>query len=152
MDKGPTQETWHHLRQEARKAAEARWQSADDLTREALEGDDLVLLEQMEQRLGRLNEIWAVHQRPLSSRLPLVGPLLNWLGARLARFLLQRQVDYNAEIARVLQELYQVQQRLARAQLERTDDLFFRLEENVLALEARLKDLEGEVERLRRPS
>lgn len=151
MNQEFVEETWRQLRREARRFAdEAAGKEAERCTRRTLAEADWQLLARIERQLELLNESWAVHERPLLSRLPVVGGLLSWLGSRLARFLLQHQVAFDAESARLLQELYQVQRLLAREQIARTDDLFARLEETVLALEARVRDLEGEVERLRR--
>jgi hypothetical protein len=143
------QEQWRSLREKARKTAATGPAQAEQWTRAALETTDLALLARLEQRLGQLNDAWAVHEKPLLTRIPLIGPLLAWLGARLARFLLQNQVAFNAEAASLLQELQQAQRLLNREQLERGDDLFSRLEERLLALEARLKDLEDEAMRRR---
>jgi len=148
MDEGLSQETWRRLREEARNAA-ADQQQAEQYTRAALEMPELALQAQLEQRLGRLSQTWAVHEKPLLTRIPLLGPLLAWLGSHLVRFLLQNQVSLNAEMATILQELLQIQRFLAREQIERSDDLFSRLDERLLALEARFKDLEAEVARLR---
>jgi hypothetical protein len=149
MEDNLEQEAWHHLRAEARQAAAARHEQAEQWTHAALETADLALPAHLEQRLAQLNAAWAVHEKPLLSRIPLVGPLLSWLGARWAHFLLQNQVLFNAEAARLLQELHQVQRLLTQEQIARSDDLYFRLEERLLALEARLQDLEKEVARLR---
>jgi len=150
MDEDLSDETWRRLRQEARRvAAEERGRQAEQWTDEAMETADAELLARIEQRLKGLSQAWAVHERPLVTRIPLIGPLLGRLGSRWGRFLLQHQVAFNAEIARALQELHQVQQVLTREQVDRGDDLFSRLDEAVLALEARIRDLEEEVERLR---
>jgi len=146
-----SEETWRRLRWEARRfAGGMSGEEAERCVRRTLAEADLELLARIERRLQSLNESWAVHERPLLSRLPVIGPLLSWLGSRLARFLLQHQVAFDAETARLLQELYQVQRLLTQEQIARTDDLFARLDEAVLALEARVRDLEDEVEHLRR--
>jgi hypothetical protein len=147
MEDDLAQERWRFLREEARKEAATGQEQVEQWTRAALETADLDLLAHLERRLGQLNDAWAVHEKPLLTRIPIVGPLFAWLGVRLARFLLQNQVGFNAEAARLLQELHQVQRLLNREQLERSDDLFFHQEERLLALEARLKDLEAEVAR-----
>ena len=149
MEDNLDQEQWRHLREEARQATAARQEQAEQWTHAALDTAGLALPAHLEQRLAQLNSAWAVHEKPLLSRIPLVGPFFTWLGARLVRFLLQNQVLFNAEAARLLQELHQVQYLLTREQIERSDDLYSRLEEQVLALEARLKDLEEEIVRLR---
>jgi len=149
MEDDLDQAAWHRLRAEARQAATERQELAEQWTRAALETADLALPAHLEQRLAQLNAAWAVHEKPLLSRIPIVGPLLTWLGARWARFLLQNQVRFNAETARLFQELHQVQRLLIREQIERSDDLYARLEERLLALEARLQDLEEEVASLR---
>jgi hypothetical protein len=149
MEDNLDQERWHRLREEARRAAAARQEQAEQWTRAALETAGLALPDELERRLGQLNADWAVHEKPLLNRIPILGPFFAWLGARLVRFLLQNQVVYNAQTASLLQELHQVQRLLNREQLERTDDLFSRLDERLLALEARLKDLEEEVAGLR---
>lgn len=147
MEDDLDRQRWRRLREEARKAAATGQEEAERWTRAALDATDLALLAHLEQRLGQLNDSWPVHAKPLLSRIPLIGPVFTWLGARLARFLLQNQVVFNAEAAQLLQELHQVQRLLTREQLERSDDLFSRLDERLLALEARLKDLEAEVSR-----
>ena len=149
MEDDLDQAAWRRLREEARQVAVARQEQAEQWTCAALKSVDLALPANLEQRLAQLNTNWAVHQKPLLSRIPLVGRLLTWLGTRLAHFLLQNQALFNAETARLLQELYQVQLLLTYEQIERSDDLCTRLDERLLALEARLKDLEGEVVRLR---
>jgi len=152
-EKGKTMDTENigrALRREARRAAdEARQQEAERLTRQALEDDEFNLLGRVEERLLSLGRAWAVHEQPLQSRLPLLGPLLSRLSRPLLRFLLQRQVAFNAELARTLQEVHQLYQILHREQVERAMDLFAHLEEHLLGLEARCRDLEEEVERLR---
>jgi hypothetical protein len=145
MSERLSNETWRRLREEARGAAA----EAERQTRAAAETADLPRLHQLEQRLGALNEAWAVHEKSLVTRIPIIGPVLAWLGTRLARFLLQHQVTFNSESARLLQELYQAQRLLASEQVDRADDLFSRLDERLLSLEARLEDLEEEVRRLR---
>lgn len=145
------QEEWRRLREQARQAAAARQGRAEQWTRAAMDTASLALPAHLEQRLEQLNTAWAVHEKALLTRIPLVGPLLARLGARLVRFLLQNQVVFNAEAASLLQELYQVQILLNREQVERSDDLFSRLDECLLALETRLQDLEQEVARLREP-
>jgi hypothetical protein len=148
MDEGLSPETWRRLRQEARNAAPGQ-REVEEWTRAAMAAPELAFLAQLEQRLEKLNQAWAVHEKPLLSRIPLLGPLLTRLGSRLASFLLQNQVVYNAESARLLQELHKAQRALDQQQVERTDDLFSRLDERLLALEARLKDLEADIARLR---
>jgi hypothetical protein len=143
------QERWRRLREEARKAAATGPEQTELWTRAALDTPDVAFLANLEQRLEQLNDAWAVHEKPLLTRVPLIGPFFAWLGTRLVRFLLQNQVVFNAEAARLLQELYQAQRLLGREQIERSDDLFACLEERILALEARLKDLEDEVARRR---
>jgi len=152
MDDDLDQERWRRLREEVRQEAAARQEQTEHWTCAALATPDLQRLAQLEQRLAQLSAAWAVHEKPLLSRVPLLGPALARLGARLAHFLLQNQVVFDAEAARLLQDLYQAQRLLSREQLERSDDLCSRLEERHLALEARLRDLEAEVARLRRPS
>jgi len=71
---------------------------------------------------------------------------------RLVRFFLQNQIAFNAEVVRALQEEYRVQHLLIEGAIARSDALFSRLDERVIALEARLEDLEAEVNRLRRGS
>jgi hypothetical protein len=149
MDKGLAQEKWRRLRAEARDAAAMGQQQARQYAHAAMETPDLALLAQLEQRLGRLSQAWAIHEKPLLTRIPLLGPLVAWLGSRLVRFLMQNQVSLDAEIASILQDLHQAQRLLAREQIERSDDLFSRLDERLLALEARSKDLEDEVAQLR---
>ena len=146
MEEGFTPETGRRLRQEARSAAAAE---AERWTQGAVSSGEVALLARLEQQLAQLSQTWAVHEKPLLSRLPLIGPLLTRVGSRLAGFLLQNQAGYNAQAATLLQELHQVQQLLAQKQIERSDDLFSRLDERALALEARLRDLEEEVARLR---
>jgi hypothetical protein len=143
MDRDPALETWVRLRREARRAAEGQ-QEVEQLTHAALHSDELARLAHLEQRLEQLNQVWPVHEKPLRTRIPLLGPFFSWLGGRLMRFLLQNQVVFNAEIAGILQELHQVQGLLAREQIERGDDLCSRLDERLLALDARLRDLESE--------
>ncbi len=144
------EENGRALRQEARRAAdEARRQEAERLALEARENPELGFLARVEERLLALSEAWAVHRQPLRSRIPLLGPLLSYLGMRLIPFLFQRQVAFNAEITRTLQEVHQLYQILHKEQCERTMDLFGRLEERLLGLEARCRDLEEEMERLR---
>lgn len=151
MEKFPSEEEGRILRREARQAAdEARRREAERLTCEARENSELAFLSRVEERLLALSEAWAVHRQPLRSRIPLLGPFLSWLGGRLLPFLLQQQVVFNAEIVRVLQEVHQLYRILQKEQCERTTDLFGRLEEHLLGLEARCRDLEEEVERLRR--
>ncbi len=153
MEKFPPEENGRVLRRQARRAADqARRQEAEHLTREAQENPELGFLARVEERLLALNEAWAVHRQPLRSRIPLLGPFLSWLGTRLTPFLLQRQVAFNAEIVRTLQEVHQLYQILHKEQCERATDLFGRLEERLLGLEARCRDLEEKVERLRRDS
>jgi hypothetical protein len=149
MDEGLSQETWRRLREEARKAAAAEPAQAEQLTRAVVGAEELALLARLELRLARLNQAWAVHEKPLLTRIPLLGRFWTWLGSRLVRFLLQNQVALDAEMACILQEMHQVQLLLAREQVERGDDLFSRLEERLLAQEAHLRDLEDEVARLR---
>jgi hypothetical protein len=150
-DQPLSEETWRQLRREARSTAdEARREEAERLTGEAMATADLAALSRLEERLEALGQAWAVHEKPLSSRIPLIGPWLGRLGLRLGRFLLQHQVAFNAEAVRTLQEGYRAQRLLADAAVARGDALFSRLDERLLALEARLRDLEAEVERLRR--
>ncbi len=153
MEEFPTEEDGRALRREVRRAAdESCRQEAERLTREARENPEMGFLPRVEERLLALSEAWAVHRQPLRSRIPLLGPFLSWLGTRLSPFLLQRQVAFNAEIVRTLQEVHQLYQILHKEQCERAMDLFGRLEEYLLGLEARCRDLEDEVERLRRSS
>lgn len=150
MERFPSGEEGRILRREARRAAdEVRRQEAERLAREAQENSELGLMARVEERLLALNEVWAVHRQTLRSRIPLLGPLLSWLGARLIPFLFQRQVAFNAETVRTLQELHQLYRILHKEQCERVTDLFGRLEEHLLGVEARCRDLEEEVERLR---
>ncbi len=149
MAEGFSPEMGRRLRQEARSAAAATAE-AEQWAQAAASAEEVALLARLEQHLEQMSQAWAVHEKPLVSRVPLIGPLLAWLGAHLARFSLQNQVAFNAQVAGLLQELHQVQQLLAQKQLERGDDLFSRLEERALALEAHLKDLEQEVAQLRK--
>ena len=151
MEDNLDQEQWRRLRQEARQAAAAEQERAEQWAQAALNTADPDRLTQLEQRLEQLDEVWAVHEKPLRNRLPLLGPALTWLGTRLARFLLQNQAIFNAESARRLQEVYQVQLLLNREQVDRGDDLLSRLEARLLALEARLQDLEAEAAQRREP-
>ncbi len=144
-----SEETWQRLREEARGAAAGRSSQAEGLARQALESQAPGLLTEVEERLGTLNESWAVHRKPLLVSVPLVGRLLAWLGGKLVPFLLQNQVGFNAEAARTAQDLYRVERLLSDEQLARTDDLFARLQLALLGLEARVRDLEAEVARLR---
>jgi len=149
MDEGISSEIGRQLRQEARSAAVATAsQEAERWTRAAMAADELALLARLEQHLEQMSRAWAVHEKPLVSRVPLIGPLLTRLGSRLAGFLFQNQVAFNAQAASLLQELHQFQQLLTQKQVERGDDLFSRLDERVLALQARLQDLEQEIDRL----
>lgn len=149
MNEHLSDETWRELRQQARDAADqARRQQAEQISQQALQELDLPELADLEARLQSLSGAWAVHQKPLLSRLPLVGPLLDRLGRALLRFLLQHQVGFNAELARILQQSYQLQQWTAQQQIARSDALFAELEQHLLGLEARLRDLEDEVRRL----
>lgn len=151
MDRRLSQETWRRLRQEARRAAaEEGRRRAEHWTARTLAAADPQLLTHLEEQLARLSRAWAVHERPLATRIPVIGPLLTALGTRLARFLLQHQVGLNAELASALQEVHRVQRLLAQEQIDRTDDLFARLEGRLLALEAQVRDLLAEVERLRK--
>ena len=99
--------------------------------------------------MDRLRDLWSVHRRPLLTRIPLLGPLFTWVSSRMFKFFLQNQIAFNAEVTRTLQDLSEVQRLLAREQIARTDNLFSRVEEAVLALEARLRDLEEEVKQIR---
>ena len=148
MEEGFTPEMGVQLRQEARSAAAAASQEVERWTQAAMESPEVALLARLEQHLEQMSRDWAVHERPLASRLPLLGPLLARLGSRLASYFLQNQVAFNAQVASLLQELHQVQQLLARKQIERADDLYSRVDERTLALEARVKDLEQELTRL----
>lgn len=148
MDEGFSPEMGRRLRQEARSAAAA--DEAERWAHSVASADELALLARLQQRLEDLGRAWAVHEKPFASRLPLIGPLLARLGQRLARFLLQNQVVFNAQVAQLLQELQQAQQLLAQKAVERSDDLFSRLDERALALEARLKDLEQEIAQVRK--
>lgn len=143
MDEGFSPEMGHRLRQEARSAAAA--DEAECWARSVASADELALWARLEQHLEQLGQAWAVHEKPFVSRLPLLGPLLARLGERLAQFFLQNQVVFNARVAQLLQELQQVQRLLAQKAVERSDDLFSRLDERTLALESRIKDLEQEV-------
>jgi hypothetical protein len=149
MDGDLSEQVGKQVRREARQAAaQASEERADDLTHQVMQESDLKLLPEIKRRLEVLGDTWPVHeQRPLT-RVPLIGPLLAWLGARLTKFLLQNQIGFNAEVTRTLKEMHQVQQLMTREQIERTDQLFSYLDEKSLALEARLRDLEDEVERL----
>jgi hypothetical protein len=150
MSQGLSEETWRRLRQEARREANsASLQEAERGIREAIEAADLTFLSQVEQRLDRLSESWSIHRRPLLTRIPLLGTLFTWVSTRVYKFFLQNQIAFNAEVTRTLQDLSEVQRLLAKEQIARTDDLFSRVEEAVLALEARLRDLEEEVEQIR---
>jgi hypothetical protein len=150
MNQGLSEETWRRLRQEARRAANAgSVQEAERGIRQVTESTDLTLLSQVEQRLVKLGERWSIHRRPLLTRIPLLGPLFTWVSSRLFKFFLQNQIAFNAEVTRTLQDLSAVQRILTKEQIARTDDLFSRVDETILALEARLRDLEEEVERIR---
>ncbi len=149
MDERLSNETWRRLREEARRAAAEAARQEAGRQAAAVEMTDLSRLSLLEQRLAALNEAWAVHNQPLLTRIPVVGPLLARLGMRLARFLLQNQVAFNAESSRLLQQLHQAQRLLTGEQIDRADDLFARLDERLLSLEARLEELEEEVRRLR---
>lgn len=153
MDQGLSKETWKALRQEARRAEdEAPASMTEQLTQEAMEQADLSLLPQLAQRLKELGQSWQVHRQPLETRIPVLGPLLRSVAGRLLPFLLQRQVAFNAQVTRALQELYRAQRLLSNEHIARTDELFTRLEERIIALEARLRDLEEENARLRQGS
>lgn len=147
MGQGLSGEEWRHLRRQARHAASQT--SEGETVPESTEPFVVAELAQLEQRLEQLDQGWAIHRKPLDSRVPLIGRLVSWFAARLVPFLLQHQVAFNAETTRTLRDLYNAQQLLVRELVERTDDLFCRLEETLLALEARTRDLEEEVERLR---
>ncbi|MGC8874202.1 MAG: hypothetical protein ACP5SI_07130 [Chloroflexia bacterium] len=145
MDDQPlSEETWRAIRREARRyAAEARRRQAEQLTEEAREALSQVPLRALEARLEVLGTAWAVHEKPLQSRVPLLGKFLGRIGRALLRFLLQHQVAFNAESVRAHQELYRMQRWLLEASLARSDDLFSRLDERLTALEARVRELEG---------
>lgn len=153
MKQGLSEETWKQLRREARDAADrTRREEATSLSQQALQEAKLVLPTDLEEHLKALNKAWPLHEKPLRSKIPLLGPLLARLAAGLVRFLLQHQIAFNAEATRALQQMYQLQQWVAREQIARADDLYARLDEALLGLEARVRDLEEEVERLRRQS
>ncbi len=149
MAPGISDETWRRLREEARGAAAERSSRAEELTRQALEGQAAGLLTTVEGQLGTLNESWAVHRKPLLARTPLLGRLFSWLGNKLVPFFLQNQVAFNADASRTMQDLYRVERLLSDEQLARTDDLFTRLQLAIRGLEARVHDLEAEVAQLR---
>ncbi len=144
-DRPLSEETWRTLRREARRyAAEERRRRAEQLTEEAHEILSDTPLQALEARLEALGSTWAVHEKPLRSRVPVLGAVLAWLGRVLLRFFLQHQVAFNAESVRALQELYRLQRLLLEASLARSDDLFLRLDERLTALEARVRDLEAQ--------
>jgi hypothetical protein len=153
MKRGLSEETWKQLRREARDAADRiRREEATSLSQQALQEANLVLPAELEEHLKLLNEAWSLHEKPLLSKIPLLGPLFARLAAGLVRFLLQHQIAFNAEATRTLQQMCQLQQWVAREQIARVDDLYARLDEALLGLEARVRDLEEEVERLRQQS
>ncbi len=138
---------WRQLRRQARQAADrARAQEAATLTTQAFQNPDLAVLDQLVAHLEVLGRTWPVHRT--RSRIPLLGPLLSWLGTHLSRFFLQNQVAFNAEVTRTFKTFYQAQRVLLQEQIDRTDYLLGLLEERVRALEARLRDLEAEVDSL----
>lgn len=144
-DRPLSEETWRALREQARRyAAEERRRLADQLVQEAHATWPSIPLQTLEERLATLGSAWAVHEKPLQSRIPLFGKWLARIGRSLLRFLLQHQVAFNAESVRTLQELYRLQRLLLEASLARSDDLFLRLDERLTALEARVRDLEAQ--------
>ena len=154
-----SEEMWQQLRRKARDAADqALREAAENLVQGVFQDDnsrsptDLELTADLEQRLDALNMAWPIHNKPLLSRIPLLGPLLTRLTASLVRFLLQHQISFNAEATRTLQEMYRLQRLIAQEQIARSDDFFARLDEALLGLEARIRDLEQELAHLRQKS
>lgn len=144
------------LREEVRReTGTARTDKGGPAEQRYLYGDrDLELFPQLQQGLSELASLYAVQERPFSSNLPVIGPLIarfrdlfNRISTRwYVQPLVEQQVRFNAAVLPVLQDLRAFHQRSSLDLVRRMDALFDSLDQAQAAANARLRDLgDGQV-------
>lgn len=124
---------------------------------EFLYGDrDLQLFPQLQRHLADVALLYLVQERPFTSTLPVIGPLVARFRDLFNRIstkwyvqpLLEQQVRFNAAVVNVLQDLYSFHRRSSLDLVRRMDALFGFLDQARAAAEARLGDLSAGQESL----
>lgn len=113
---------------------------------------EVVLARQIIQRVQEVKQSWLVEEKPFRSRLPFVANLREWFNSISTRWyvkpILAQQVEYNAAVARALEDLGQ----LAAGSQPVQNLQVAVLSERLLSLESRLERIETLLEKLAGPS
>ncbi|MBN1484466.1 MAG: methyltransferase domain-containing protein [Chloroflexia bacterium] len=143
------------IREQVRQEEGLPWNKPDPTQEERyLYGDhDLELFPQFRRRLGELHTRHLIREQPFSSGLPLVGRLIAWFRERWNRVstkwyvqpMLAQQNQFNALVAQLFQDAYQLQRDSSLDLARRMDALFTILTRGQAGVNARLQDQHAQI-------
>ncbi len=122
-----------------------------DLSLEDSSAESAALSRQIMERVQAVKQSWLVEEKPFRSRVPFVASLREWFNSISTRWyikpILAQQVDYNAAVARAIEDLG----KLAAGSQAVQDLQVATLSERMLFLENRLERIETLLEKLAGP-